>query len=73
MAFEGFRVLGTRERPSLGPTGQPVNEVVIDIATDLGATGQLVLRQNDYERMADQDLADLLQAKAQVLDRAMSL
>lgn len=52
------KITGVSERPTISQTGAPTNEVVISIETVLGATGQLVIPQREYDMLDDQELSD---------------
>lgn len=70
MALNGFQVAGIRERQSIGPAGNLQNEVIIDLLTDFGNTGTLVLTQREYESLTNDELREKLVAKVMKLDRA---
>lgn len=70
MAITGLKILGTRERPGIDATGQIRTEVVITIQTDLGNTGDLVITQQRYNAMSDDQLQEAIIQKAVLLDRA---
>lgn len=70
MAITGLKILGTRERPGIDATGQIRTEVVITIQTDLGNIGDLVITQQRYNAMSDDQLQEAIIQKAVLLDRA---
>lgn len=73
MALQGMKILNVRERPMLDASGQPRNEVVISIQTDLGGTGDLIVPQNQYAKLSDEDLEKLIAEKAMQLDKPFLL
>lgn len=67
---DGISVLTVNERPSISRAGKLVNEVVIEVETDNGASGQIVMKAAQYSKIVqDPDaLGEILTAKRDELD-----
>lgn len=69
MAFDGIEIISVVERPSINQAGGLVNETTISLVTALENTGSITLKTAHFEKMTDEDLAQLIVAKANALDR----
>ena len=66
----GISVVSVDERPALSRGGKPVNQVVISVETDRGATGTITLEAVVYSQIVNDPgaLSQLLEAKRTELD-----
>lgn len=64
-----YSVVSVTERVRITPAGQPDTEYVVTIETGLGATGQVIIPARMYRNLTDDELVDVLNDKADELNR----
>lgn len=68
MPIQGLASANVRERSTLDTVGNPANEVVITLTTDLGNSGTLVIPSRQYNSLTPEQLANLIIERINQLD-----